>query len=170
MGPISCDLLVCLSSLSDNVADICKLNIDAYVLDGAVIVQMVQPGCSKTCDEYREKIFLPYVQAILKNVNRLDIVFDIYIEHNLKYATREKRGTETRTRVTASTKIPKNWQDFSRVNANKTDLFRLLADLTINDLHEKSVFITHKDHVRCCFVDDVDVTTINPCSQEEGPR
>ena len=54
--------LVCLSSLSDNVADICKLNVDAYVLDGAVIVQMVQPGCSKTFNEYREKIFLPYVR------------------------------------------------------------------------------------------------------------
>ena len=86
--------LVCLSSLSDNVADMCKLNVDAYVLDGAVIVQMVQPGCSKTFDEYREKIFLPYIQAILKNVNRLDIVFDVYIEHSLKSATRENVALE----------------------------------------------------------------------------
>ena len=68
----------------------------------------------------------------------------------------------------ASTKIPKNWQNFLRVNANKTELFLFLADLTINDLHEKSVFITHEDQVRCCCVDDVDVTTINPCSQEEA--
>ena len=43
-----------------------------------------------------------------------------------------------------------------------------MADLTNNDLHEKSVFIIHEDHVRCCCVDDVDVTTINPCSQEEA--
>ena len=109
---VSCDLLVCWSSLIDNVADICKLNVDAYILDRAVIVQMVQPGCSKTFDEYRDKIFLPYVQAILKNVNRLDIVFDVYIEHSLQSATREKRGTGSRTRVKASTKILKNWQDF----------------------------------------------------------
>ena len=56
------------------------------------------------------------------------------------------------------------------MNTNKTELFHFLADLTTNDLHEKSVFITHEDHVRCCHVDDIDVTTINPCSQEEGPR
>ena len=53
----SCDLLICLSSLWDNFADIFKLNVDAYVLDGAVIVQMVQPCCSNTFDEYREKYF-----------------------------------------------------------------------------------------------------------------
>ena len=28
--------------------------------------------------------------------------------------------------------------------------------------------VRKKDHVRCCHVDDVDVTTINPCSQEEA--
>ena len=55
---IQSQTLVCLSSLSDNVADICKLNVDAYVLDGAVIVQMVQPGCNTTFDEYRENIFI----------------------------------------------------------------------------------------------------------------
>ena len=75
---------------------------------------------------------------------------------------------ETRTRVTESTKISKNWQDFSRVNVNKTELVHFLADLTINDLHENSEFITHEDEVRCCCADDVDVTTINPCSQEEA--
>ena len=46
------------------------------------------------------------------------------------------------------------------MNANKTELFHILADLTINNLHEKSVFITHEDQVRCCCADDVDVTTI----------
>ena len=28
--------------------------------------------------------------------------------------------------------------------------------------------VRKKDHVRCCCVDDVDVTTINACSQEEA--
>ena len=54
------------------------------------------------------------------------------------------------------------------MNTNKTELFNFLADFTSNDLYENSVFITHEDHVRCCYVDDVDVTTINPCSQEEA--
>ena len=49
--------LVCLSSLSDNVADICKLNVNAYVLDGAVIVQMVQPGCNKPLTSTGRKYF-----------------------------------------------------------------------------------------------------------------
>ena len=133
---------------------------------------MVQPCCSKTFDEYREKIFLPHVQAILKNVNRLDIVFDVYIEHSLKSATREKRGTGSWNTNTCDSKYQnsENWQDVLRVNANKTKLFHFLADLIINDLHENYVFITHEDHVRCCCADDVDVTTINRCSQEEGPR
>ena len=90
------DLLGCLCSLSDTVPDISQMNVDTYVLDGAVIVQMVRPGCSKTFEEYREKIYLPYVKSILRNVTRLDIVYDIYLPNSLMSATREKRGTGTK--------------------------------------------------------------------------
>ena len=123
------DLLRCFSTLVENQKDISEINTDAYVLDGAVIVQMLRPGCSKTFKEYGEKIFVPYIDSILRHVKRLDIVFDVYVSESLKSATREKRGSGTRTRVAASTKIPKNWQEFLRVDENKTELFHYLADV-----------------------------------------
>ena len=42
-------------------------------------------------------------------------------------ATRKKRGTRARTKVSGSTKIPKNWNDFLRDDDNKVKLFWFLA-------------------------------------------
>lgn len=114
------DLLTCFSTLSSPTKDVSELDVDCCVLDGAVIVQMLNPGGSRNFEEYVKTIFLPYLQSVLSKVQRLDIVFDRYIKNSLKSTAREKRGSGTRTRVVATTKIPKNWQEFLRVNDNMT--------------------------------------------------
>ena len=59
------DLLICLSALSDHEIDVSQLQVDTYVLDGAVIVQMLRPGVCKTFGDYCDKLFIPYFEALI---------------------------------------------------------------------------------------------------------
>jgi hypothetical protein len=124
------------NSLSSSSQDLSKLNVDAYVLDGAVTVQMLRPGVCKTFEDYRQKIFIPHLLSLIKKVYRLDLVFDVYHTNSLKQMTREKRGTGTKTLVGANTRMPTNWQEFLRVDENKTALFHFLADISLLDFPE----------------------------------
>ena len=53
---------------------------------------MVKPRGCKTFQDYAENCFIPYLQTEVRNANRLDTVWDIYLPNSLKSATREKRG------------------------------------------------------------------------------
>ncbi|KAL8626026.1 hypothetical protein ACOMHN_012618 [Nucella lapillus] len=63
----------------------------------------------------------------LETVKRLDVVWDIYVSHSLKAATRKRRGSGIRRRVMPSARIPGNWKGFLCVSENKEELFNLLA-------------------------------------------
>lgn len=161
------DLLTCLSTLSNPTKDISELDVECCILDGAVIVQMLNPGGSRNFEEYIRTIFLPYIHSVLSNVLRLDIVFDRYLPNSLKYTAREKRGSGTRTHVVASTKIPRNWHEFLRVDANKTELFHILADAASKSMHHgKQILVTYDDHVLCNR--QMDISSIDPCNHEEA--
>jgi hypothetical protein len=97
------------------------------------------------------------------------VIFDVYYRNSLKYLTREKRGFGTRMHVTANTKIPSNWQEFLRVDENKTELFHFLADSILSDaeLEGKIAVMTYDDGVRVCC-GDTDTTDVEPCSPEEA--
>ena len=102
------------------------------------------------------------------NIHRLDLVFDVYLPCSLKCGTREKRGIGTRTLVSVNSKIPKNWQDFLRVDENKTELFRYLADVVSGtDFSDKIIVVTWDDEVRCSDF-AIDINIISPCIQEEA--
>ena len=65
------------------------------------------------------------------------MVWNVYLSESLKGITRQKRGKGVRRRVSPSTTIPKSWKDFFRVDDNKTELFKFLAQ-----------------HVTCLTVDE----------------
>ena len=94
--------------------------VDAKLLDGAAIVQMLNPGTAQTFQEYSDLVFLSYVSNQLTTARRVDVVWDVYIPDSLKGSTRQIRGKGIRRRVAPSTRIPKNWKDFLRVDENKT--------------------------------------------------
>ena len=56
----------------------------ATFLDGAAVVQMLNPGTAKTFLDY----VLPYVSAQLENTTRVDIVWGVYQTDSLKGTTR----------------------------------------------------------------------------------
>jgi hypothetical protein len=133
-------------------------------------VQMLRPGVCKTFEDYRQKIFIPHLLSLIKKVYRLDLVFDVYHTNSLKQMTREKRGTGTKTLVGANTRMPTNWQEFLRVDENKTALFHFLANISLADYPEaegKTVIVTYDDQVRF-IVGHVDTDDIHPCSHEEA--
>jgi len=70
-------IAACLEEFSESVAD-CPA-VDVMVLDGAAIVCMLKPTGSMTFKQYADSVFLPYLNSLLKDILRLDVVWDVYI-------------------------------------------------------------------------------------------
>ena len=115
------DLLSCLEK--NGPVQTQSPSVEALLLDGAAIVNMLKPGASKTFQEYSETVFLPYVIKQLRNVKRVDVVWDRYLPGSLKDSARSKRGKGIRRRVRPDTRIPGDWTAFLRVDENKQELF-----------------------------------------------
>ena len=85
-------------------------------------------------------------------VQRLDIVWDHYKKDSLKTDTRVKRGKlkGIRRKVAASTKLPSNWQDFLKDDANKEEQFSFLISAVSCHIfpEEKLVIITNGIEIR----------------------
>ena len=90
-------------------------------LDGAAVVQMLNTGTTNTFQQYFDTVFSSYITTQLQTAQRVDVVFDTYIQNSLKSTTRQKRGKGVRRRVASTTVMPKNWEDFLQVDENKTD-------------------------------------------------
>ena len=124
-GGTKADLVKCLSNASSQTVE--QPSVDAIILDGAVVVQMLQPTAVSTFEEYFDSVVAPYILRQIEDVKRLDIVWDVYKDDSLKKVTREKRGSGQRRKVLLSTRIPSDWKGFLRVDDNKDELFKLLA-------------------------------------------
>ena len=74
-------------------------NVDANILDGAAIVNMLKPRFCKTFEDYSKQIFLPDIDNYLTVCSRVDVVWDGYRQDSLKTTARGKRGKEIRRRV-----------------------------------------------------------------------
>ena len=160
------DLVKCLEILQEGKLD--APAVDAKILYGAVLVQMLSIGTATTFQEYADSIFVPYVVNQLHSAKRVDIVWDVYQKDSLKKATREKRGSVLRRRVEDSSKIPGNWKSFLRVDENKTELFKFLAKkIERTKVEGKELFITFGDSVLSSASRE-DLSSISPCSHEEA--
>lgn len=96
------DLLTkCLEPRTTSTGDV--PNADPIVIDNAAVVNMLRPGASGTFDEYSGTIFYLYIRNQLDSVQRVDVVWDTYIDNSLTNATRRKQGTGIRRRVQGQT-------------------------------------------------------------------
>ena len=141
--------------------------IDVTIIDGAAVVNMVKPGAEKTFSGYAEESFLPYIKAQLRHVKRVDVVWDEYVENSLKATTRSDRGTGVRRRVAANYQLPRNWKDFLRVDENKRELFKFLAECIASLEVEKQVISTYGKQVLSTLPRD-DTSSLAPCTHEEA--
>ena len=63
-------------------------NVNVVVIDGAAVVNMVTPGTERTFSGHVAGSFISYITAQLCHLNRLDIVWDEYLENSLKATSR----------------------------------------------------------------------------------
>lgn len=140
--------------------------IDCKVLDGPALVHIWSPKTDKTFDEYAEKTFISNIRYLLTSCKRVDVVFDRYFKESLKSATRQKRGAGARRKVSGSTKLPGNWNDFLRDDDNKTELFQFLAMKISSSNFEsnKEVNVTCEEDV----LTSDSVPRMPKCSHEEA--
>ena len=146
-------------------------NIDVIIIDGAAVVNMVKPGVAgaeKIFTDYADNSFLPYVKAQLQHAKRVDVVWDDYIENSLKTTTRCNRGAGVRRRVAANSQLPRNRKEFLRVDANKRELFKFLAEClgSMEAAPGKQVITTYGEGVLC--ITPCDTSMLAPCSHEEA--
>ena len=144
--------------------------VDVLVMDGAALVQMLNPGKCQTFADYASTTFVPNIKSNLSTVQRLDLVWDQYFCGSLKAATRTKRGSGIRRRVSSTSLIPKMWANFLHVDENKIELFAFLSSQIVDDLHvesNKQLFVTSGCHTLSRPVQQV-FSELDPCSHEEA--
>ena len=88
---------------------------------------MLNPGTSKTFQDYADMVFTPYVSSQLDITNRVDVIWDVYKPDSFKSTARERRGKEVQTQLLPTTVIPQNWKNLLLVDDNKTELYLFLA-------------------------------------------
>ncbi|KAI8503415.1 hypothetical protein Bbelb_192360 [Branchiostoma belcheri] len=163
------DLMCCLEERVAESTIYARPDADVMIMDGAVLVNILRPGACKTFDEYATKLFVPYVNREQNHVQRADIVWDRYFDNSLKSQTREKRaaGPSQRRRVEGSSPIPKNWQQFLRLNSNKIELFEFLTATLVDCASaDHPLVLTDGPNVQC--VPPRDTSRIAPCNHEEA--
>ena len=102
-------------------------------------------------------------------MSRLDLVWDRYIADSLKGSARSKRGKGVRRRVVGAAAIPGNWQNFLRVDTNKTEQFKFLSQaiFTWFDQDDRQLVITDGEAV-LSKPPLLDLALLAPCSHEEA--
>ena len=110
-----------------------------------------------------------FLKALLQIYKRVDIVFDIYLPKSLKDEVRKSRGDGEKRRVRLSTKMPRNYQSFLRVNDNKTELNQLVASEVNNmDCPQGTLIVSTRGAQVLCSSDLESIDMIMPCDHEEA--
>ena len=120
------DFLKCLQKISEP-CETPPEDVQMKNVDGAAFVNMNSPRESSSFKDYCEEL-KKKVKKIGDNVERVDMVFDVYRENSLKSHTRESCGKGLRISIRKNTPIPKDFQKFLRDDDNKNELFQMLAD------------------------------------------
>ena len=164
-GGQKADLEKCLPT----TPDVQQPTLDAIIIDGAVIVQMLPTGTACMFAEYSQTIFAVYLLKQLESARRVDLVWDVYIEDSLKKAEQEKRGSGQRRKVLPATRIPSDWKGFLRVDKNKNELFQFLAEqvMSLPIPEGKEVCTTYGKNV-LSFHGRSQMSMFQPCSDEEA--
>ena len=94
------------------------------------------------------------------------MVFDAYLEDSLKAATRRKIGKGIRRVVEGNKQVPSNWQEFLRVDKNKSGLFHLVSDRIMDEEFPGLVIVTRDYEVLSTA--PCDLARLMSCTHEEA--
>ena len=105
---------------------------DAVVIDGPAVVHMLSPKNGSTVDEYCA-LYLGYVTKFFDHAERIDLIFDVYIQASLKAGVRKKRGVAPPMVVRGITN-EYNWGRFLKNASNTHSMI-----LKLNTLHSTPI-------------------------------
>ena len=110
-----------------DVSKVCTL------IDGHALVQALgKPQNCKTFGDYANAFFKAVTSKLVETVERVDILFDTYIEMSIKAAARAKRNTTKRPirRIIdrEDRQLPHVWGNFIALSENKPDLVNFLSE------------------------------------------
>ena len=111
-------------------------------------------------------VILSYIKTQAYKCSRIHIIFYAYLENSLKSQTKKEQGTGIRRKVVASDMTPKPWNNFLRVNENKTELFSFLAEPIASFHPSKLVCVTQGESVIC--YSNIDWSGLCPCNHEQA--
>ncbi len=109
------DLVACFDDFTTPVSD--PPAVDTIILNGASVVQLLDPRTPQTFNDYTDTVTMPYIhrQLQLRETQRIDLASrDTYIHDSLASSTRKRRGKRIRRRVLGKTDVPNNWKGFLR--------------------------------------------------------
>ena len=101
-------------------------------------------------------------------MQRVDIIWDRYIQNSLKAQTRDKSGKGVHRRVQADARLPANWGEFLKVESNKTELFLYLAEQTTTLQCDTNKCILSTSDTLVLSSSDGVTPNISPCTHEEA--
>ena len=139
-------------------------NVDMKAVDGPAFVNMNPPKSSRTfcdyCKELKQK-----ASNIAYDVQRLDLVFNIYLPNSLKIQMRDIKGIGIWVSVRKYTPLLKNFNVFERNDVNKTELFQMLVETFIS-IAQPIIVATSLGHILTNSL--ADISRIYPCNHEEA--
>ena len=133
------DLIGCIEEVPNVLPRTEALAVEAAVLEGSVLVNMVKAKKNQSFQTYASDEFKSHVTKYEREYHsdRIDIVFDTYQQLTLKMTTRAKRGKGVRRRVQDDSIALTNWHSFFRLHENKIELFRYLSQYLVKNHGQK---------------------------------
>ena len=104
------DLIGCIEEVPNVLPKTEALAVEAAVLEGSVLVNMVKAKKNQSFQTYASDQFKSHVTKYEReyHADRIDIVFDTYQQLTLKMAIRAKRGKGVHRRVQDDSILPTN--------------------------------------------------------------
>ena len=136
------------------------------------MVHMVRPAHAATFTDYVPIHLVPFLKSQLTpSANRVDAVWDVYLEKSLNMQTQLRHGAGPRTRIgqDGSTPIPKrDWQKYISNTENKKELFlfcsQKLSEATLHDI----ILITTKSDAVLSNQPSAEISDLQPFNHKEA--
>ena len=122
-----------------------KLMLKSYMLQLSYTCS--SPTHGKKFRDHAINTFVWYISSLLRQVERVDLVWDRYFAESLKNYTKEKRGVEVRRKVIGNYLLPRNWMTFLRCSENKAELFPYLLNLAFKGIQDRVTVSTVNENV-----------------------
>jgi hypothetical protein len=98
--------------------------VNVTIIDGAVAVNMIRPSKETTFEDYASKSFLPYIETQSRLVDRIDVVWDVYVQNSPKHTTRCNRGAGVRRRISEINISLSFWQSIYLTSTRRSKSLR----------------------------------------------